>query len=119
MTPNHIVYLELPARDIAQCKRFYSSAFGWRFEDFGPSYTAFSQSGLDGGFNADANERTRRPLPVIATRDIEAMEQKVVSAGGRIIMPTFAFPGGRRFHFVDPEGNELAVMQPDTAPSQG
>ena len=92
------------------------AATGWLVVTAHSARTILSTGG---GFNADANERTRRPLPVIATRDIEAMEQKVVSAGGRIIMPTFAFPGGRRFHFVDPEGNELAVMQPDTAPSQG
>jgi len=116
MTPNHIAYLELPANDITECKRFYGSVFGWNFEDYGPSYAAFSNSGLEGGFNADTSEKTRSPLPVIATSKIEAMVDRVVQAGGKITVPIFAFPGGRRFHFADPEGNELAVMQPDAAP---
>jgi predicted enzyme related to lactoylglutathione lyase len=113
MTPTHIVYLELPASDLPACKRFYETAFGWRFEDYGPSYTAFSNSGLDGGFNADPAERPRSPLPVIATDNLDAMAELVVEAGGTIVVPAFSFPGGRRFHFADPDGNELAVMQPD------
>jgi predicted enzyme related to lactoylglutathione lyase len=115
MTPNHIVYLELPAHDLAACKSFYEAAFGWSFQDYGPSYAAFSYSGLDGGFNADPAERPAAPLAVIATPDIKAMVEVVVKAGGRITMPTFSFPGGRRFHFADPSGNELAVMQADPA----
>ncbi len=118
MNSNHIVYLELPARDLPECKRFYAAAFGWSFEDYGPSYSAFTNSGLDGGFNADAAERPNGPLAVITTADLEATAKQVVDLGGRITVQTFSFPGGRRFHFADPDGNELAVMQPEEPRSQ-
>ena len=106
-----IAYLELPANDLSTSRDFYAKLFGWTFEDYGPTYAAFSNSGLAGGFNADPAERTRAPLPVIDSRDLEATEQSIVEAGGKITMPIFSFPGGRRFHFTDPAGNELAVMQ--------
>jgi predicted enzyme related to lactoylglutathione lyase len=110
---SHITYLELPSGNIAADKRFYGSVFGWTFEDFGDEYATFHQAGLEGGFNAAAEGNSKAPLPVIQTDNIDAMERRVVHAGGRITVPTFAFPGGRRFHFTDPSGNELAVMQPD------
>lgn len=100
-------YLELPGRELAAVKTFYGAAFGWTFQDYGPSYAAFDQ-GLDGGFDADEAAPTA-PLPVLFAHDLEAMEARVEAAGGRIVKPIFAFPGGRRFHFVDPAGNELAV----------
>ena len=100
-------YLELPATDLAQIKDFYTKAFGWTFVDYGPTYAAFDQ-GLDGGFDADA-ERTKTPLPVLYAHDLEAMQAKVEAAGGAITHAIFAFPGGRRFHFRDPSGNDLAV----------
>lgn len=100
-------YLELPSNDLAATKDFYAQAFGWGFVDYGPTYAAFDQ-GLDGGFDADA-ERTKTPLPVLYAHDLEAMQQKVEAAGGVIIRPIYAFPGGRRFHFADPAGTELAV----------
>ena len=99
-------YLEMPGGDLGATKTFYADAFGWRFTDYGPSYAAFDE-GLDGGF--DANEATPKPLPVLYAHDLEAMAQKVTAAGGEIVKPIFEFPGGRRFHFRDPAGNELAV----------
>lgn len=108
-----IVYLELPSTDLAADKQFYASLFGWTFENFGPEYCAIHNAGLEGGFNAGKGDgRSKSPLAVINTDNIEAMEQRVTLAGGTITVPTFAFPGGRRFHFTDLSGNELAVMQP-------
>ena len=100
-------YLELPGGDLAAAKAFYGAAFGWRFQDYGPEYAAFTE-GLDGGFDAQA-DATRRPLPVLFAHVLEEMRARVEAAGGTIIKPIFAFPGGRRFHFRDPAGNELAV----------
>lgn len=100
-------YLELPSTGITATKTFYETAFGWVFQDYGPSYAAFDE-GLDGGFDADS-PGLKAPLPVLYAHDLEAMAQKVEAAGGRIVKPIFAFPGGRRFHFRDPSGNELAV----------
>jgi len=100
-------YLEMPARSgtLDSVKAFYSSAFAWSFTDYGPTYSAYSE-GLDGGFDADASAKL---LPVIYSDDLEATLAAVEAAGGRIVQPIFAFPGGRRFHFTDPAGNELAV----------
>ena len=103
-----IDYLELPAADLPQTKAFYAQAFGWTFQDYGPTYAAFDQ-GLDGGFDADPTERTPTPLPVLYATDLEAMLVRVEAAGGEIFKPIYAFPGGRRFHFRDPAGTELAV----------
>jgi predicted enzyme related to lactoylglutathione lyase len=113
MPNSPIVYLELPANDVAVSKSFYGTLFGWSFQDYGPDYAAFSNSGLDGGFNgaSSAEGRSKFPLAVIDTEDLEEMEKRIVAAGGRITLPIFSFPGGRRFHFTDPSGNELAVMQ--------
>ena len=99
-------YLELPAADLTAHKAFYAEAFGWRFQDYGPAYAAFSE-GLDGGFTPDA--MTAKPLPILYAHDLEAMQARVEAAGGRIVKPIYAFPGGRRFHFTDPAGPELAV----------
>lgn len=100
-------YLEMPAEDLRTVKAFYEDAFGWTFQDYGPTYAAFDQ-GLDGGFDADP-ERTPTPLPVLFAVDLEAMLARVEAAGGVVSKPPFTFPGGRRFHFRDPAGNELAV----------
>lgn len=108
-----IDYLELPAGDIGGIKDFYGRAFGWTFQDYGPTYAAFDQ-GLDGGFDADPAERTRAPLPVLYARDLEAMLERVEAAGGVILRSIYAFPGGRRFHFRDPAGTELAVWSDRT-----
>ncbi|HEY0309218.1 MAG TPA: VOC family protein [Acidobacteriaceae bacterium] len=111
MASNKIAYLELPATDVAGLTKFYGELFDWTFQDYGPEYSAFTQAGLDGGINGEAASRTKAPLAVIETTDIEALEAKIREAGGKISAPIFAYPGGRRFHFVDPAGNELAVMQ--------
>jgi len=103
-----IDYVEFPAGDLLPLKRFYEQAFGWIFTDYGPSYAAMAE-GLDGGFNADAADRAAKPLVILYAHDLEAMEAKVRAAGGAVTRPIYAFPGGRRFHFRDPSGNELAV----------
>jgi predicted enzyme related to lactoylglutathione lyase len=103
-----IDYVEMPAGDLPATKAFYASAFGWTFTDYGPEYAAMSE-GLDGGFHADAAEAVKKPLVILYAHDLEAMAAKVAAAGGTIVRPIFSFPGGRRFHFTDPSGNELAV----------
>jgi len=111
MTNKPIAYVELPSHDVVASKLFYGSLFQWSFEDFGPDYVAFNDAGLEGGFNGDPGSRTKAPLIVIQTDDLESLCEQVKSAGGTITLPIFSFPGGRRFHFTDPSGNELAVMQ--------
>ncbi|NEQ51731.1 MAG: VOC family protein [Leptolyngbya sp. SIO3F4] len=107
-----INYVELPARDIPATKAFFSQVFGWSFEDFGPEYTAFSDQGLDGGFfKADlaSSAKNGAALIVFYSNDLEATQAKIEEAGGVIVEPIFSFPGGRRFHFTEPSGNEFAV----------
>jgi predicted enzyme related to lactoylglutathione lyase len=106
-------YIELPASDIAASKAFYRQAFGWELTDFGPSYAATMTGDVDVGLQGDPAEATRAPLPVIAVDDLEAALLAVTAAGASIVRPIFAFPGGRRFQFLDPHGNELAVVQAD------
>ncbi|MET3660675.1 VOC family protein [Aquamicrobium ahrensii] len=103
-------YIEMPATGgtLDSVKAFYSTAFSWSFTDYGPSYSAFSE-GLDGGFHTDATEGSLKPLPVLYSENLEETLNAVTMAGGRIVKPIFSFPGGRRFHFSDPAGNELAV----------
>lgn len=108
-TDGKLDYLELPGGDLPATKRFYAEAFGWSFVDYGPTYAAFDE-GIDGGFQADASEGLKAPLPVIFATDLEAMLAKVQAAGAVVVKPIFAFPGGRRFHFRDPAGNALAVV---------
>lgn len=108
-------YLELPTRDLGGAKAFYASAFAWDFTDFGPTYAATVSGDTDVGFQGDLAQQTAAPLPVIEIADLEATLAAVESAGGTITVPIFAFPGGRRFHFRDPDGHELAAMQPDGA----
>lgn len=104
-----INYIELNVRDIAAMKVFYGAAFGWRFTDFGPDYCEFDDGGMKGGFNATEPPKPGGPLVILYADDLEAAEQAVKAAGGRIVRPIYAFPGGRRFHFADPENYELAV----------
>jgi predicted enzyme related to lactoylglutathione lyase len=106
-------YIELPASDIAAARAFYTRAFGWELTDFGPTYACTLTGDVDIGLQGDPAEAARAPLPVIAVDDLEAALAAVTAAGARIVRPIFAFPGGRRFQFLDPHGNELAVMQPD------
>jgi len=105
-------YLELPGGDLPAQKAFYAAAFGWRFTDYGPDYAAYDE-GLEGGFHAGG--AGARPLPVLYARDLEAVQARAMKAGAVITRPIFAFPGGRRFHFRDPAGNELAVWSPNEA----
>jgi len=106
-------YVELPVADIATAKAFYESAFGWALTDFGPTYAATLTGDTDIGLQADASEATRAPLAVIDVPDLEAALEAVTAAGGTIVRPIFAFPGGRRFQFTDPGGNELACVKGD------
>ncbi|MFB2862126.1 VOC family protein [Aeromonas sp. MdU4] len=105
-------YVEFAARDLAATKAFFQTVFGWQFVDYGPDYCAFADEGLDGGFyKADLCSNTAQggALLVFYSADIAATQSKVVSAGGSIVRPLFDFPGGRRFHFTEPSGNEFAV----------
>jgi uncharacterized protein len=104
-----IDYVEFSVRSVTGAKKFYGSVFGWSFEDYGPDYASFSDGRLSGGFQTATKVRTGGPLVVIYAADLESMEQKVTQAGGKIVRPIFSFPGGRRFHFTDPSGHELAV----------
>ena len=102
-------YIEFPATDIEATKRFYSSVFGWSFTDYGPNYTSFHDGRLAGGFTMSAKPVKGGPLVVVYARGLEEAQQRVIAAGGKIVIEIFEFPGGRRFHFSDPNGNELAV----------
>ena len=104
-----IDYVEFPAGDLPATKAFYGAAFGWTFIDYGPDYAAFEGEGTDGGFTADRQGGGEKPLVVLYAHDLEAMDARVRAAGGTIAKAIFTFPGGRRFHFRDPSGNELAV----------
>ena len=108
-----INYVELPVTEIDAARRFYETAFGWQLAAFGPSYAATTTGDVDLGLQADAAEATSAPLPVIDVDDLESWPAKIEAAGGRIVRPIFAFPGGRRLHFADPAGNELAVVEAD------
>jgi predicted enzyme related to lactoylglutathione lyase len=104
-----IDYVEFTVSDMARTKAFYAEAFGWTYTDFGPSYTEFTDGRMKGGFDASEPVRAGGPLVVLYGRDLAALAQAVEQAGGRIVKPVFEFPGGRRFHFADPGGYELAI----------
>ena len=104
-------YVELPVGDTGAARAFYEAAFGWSLTEFGPSYAATVTGDTDIGLQGDPAEATKAPLPVIDVADLEAALAAVEAAGGRIVRPIFAFPGGRRFHFLDPGGNELAAVK--------
>ena len=110
---SRISFVELPASNLASSRSFYADAFGLAFTDFGPSYACTLTGDVDLGLQADASEATSAPLAVIAVDDLEAALDAVGKAGGTITKPIFAFPGGRRFHFRDPGGNELAALKSD------
>jgi predicted enzyme related to lactoylglutathione lyase len=107
-------YVELPVADVGAAKAFYEAAFGWSLTDFGPTYAATLTGDTDIGLQGDAAEATRAPLAVIDVPDLEAALAAVKAAGAPIVRPIFAFPGGRRFHFLDPSGNELAAVTADS-----
>ena len=107
-----INYVEFPAKDIKKAKAFFTAVFAWSFEDYGPEYSAFANAGIDGGFyqsDLKVSSSNGSALIVFYSKDLEQTQSKIESAGGSIIKPVFSFPGGRRFHFEDPNGNEYAV----------
>jgi len=104
-------YVELPATDLTAAADFYEAAFGWTLARFGPTYAATTTGDTDIGLQGDAADAPKAPLPVIQVEDIAAAAAAVEAAGGDIIRPVFSFPGGRRFRFRDPGGNEVAVWQ--------
>ncbi|MEE4243203.1 MAG: VOC family protein [Desulfopila sp.] len=110
-------YIEMPSRNIELTKTFFTSAFGWSFVDYGPEYAAIENAGIDGGFfksDKAASTDHGSVLIILYSSDLEAAVEKVKSSGGKISKDIFSFPGGRRFHFSDPNGNEYAVWsEPD------
>ncbi|WP_240724826.1 VOC family protein [Onishia niordana] len=107
-----INYVEIPSRDIETTKAFFASAFGWSFVDYGPDYVAIENAGLDGGFYKSdkiASTESGSVLVVLYSSGLETTVNNVISSGGRVVQDIFDFPGGRRFHFTDPNGNEFAV----------
>ena len=109
---NKITYIEFSTTDIERTKQFYGTVFGWTFQDWGPEYIGFAEAGMDGGFSkveGHAAQASFAPLVVLYSADLKATEDAIVAAGGTIAVPTFEFPGGRRFHFSDGVGNLLGV----------
>ena len=107
-----INYVEFPAKNLIATKQFFQQAFQWSFEDYGPDYTAFTNEGISGGFFSSSLCSTTAQggaLVVLLSNDLEVSYAQVTSAGGKISEEIFSFPGGRRFHFIEPSGNELAV----------
>lgn len=106
-----INYIELPSHDLSVTKEFYRSAFGWTFTDWGDDYVSFEGAGIDGGFHSNGEVTVQKPgvLVVLYSENLEATLEVITAKGMNITMPIFSFPGGRRFQFQDPSGNELAV----------
>ena len=112
MAEARIDYVELPSLTAHELTRaFYAKAFGWTFADYGPDYSATTNGEVDVGLNGSTEDALSAPLPVVRVDDLEAAFDAVSKAGGVIARPIFSFPGGRRFHFIDPSGSELAVWQ--------
>ena len=108
---HRIDYVEFASRDPAASRRFFERVFGWRFEDYGPDYTAFDDGELQGGFcrGTPATSEAGAPLVVLYAVQLAPVQAAVEAQGGSVVKPVFAFPGGRRFQFIEPGGNELAV----------
>ena len=106
-----INYIEFPLADTDATKKFYGSVFGWEFQDWGPTYISFTGAGVEGGFNGEGGASASQPgvLVVLYGDDLEALLETIKTAGAEIVRDTYSFPGGRRFHFRDPNGSELAV----------
>ncbi len=109
MKNNHINYVEFKANDLQKTKDFYHATFDWTFTDYGPTYIAFSDSGLEGGFEKSEENIVNGALVVLYHENLEEIKELVKQAGGTITKDIFSFPGGKRFHFTDPSGNELAI----------
>lgn len=109
-THHAIDYIEIRVRDMDAAKRFYTSAFGWQFNEYGPGYSGIRRAdGEMGGLALSDDVKTGGPLVILYSSDLDATLERVRAAGGGIVKEPFSFPGGRRFHFQDPSGNELAV----------
>lgn len=106
---NHIDYIEIPAPDMQSAKSFYSESFGWTLQEFGADYCCFHSGQFGGAFSGERSVARGGPLIVIHVEDIDAVMQRVLAAGGRELVSKFAFPGGYRAHFEDPNGNELSI----------
>ncbi|MBJ6367333.1 VOC family protein [Snuella sedimenti] len=106
---NQINYIEFKGTDLEKIKTFYNLVFGWRFTDYGPNYIAFSESGVEGGFERTEDVIVNSVLVVMYHQELDAIKSKIIAAKGKVSKDIFSFPGGRRFHFLDPSGNELAV----------
>ncbi|HUQ53650.1 MAG TPA: VOC family protein [Gammaproteobacteria bacterium] len=111
MSTHHTIdYIEFTVRDLGVAKRFYAAAFGWQFNDYGPEYAGIKGgTGEVGGLHQTSDARTTGPLVILYSKDLDRTVAAVKSAGGKILREPYAFPGGRRFHFTDPSGNELGV----------
>ncbi len=109
MEDNHINYIELKANDLDKIKEFYTAAFNWSFTDYGPTYVAFENSGLLGGFEKTDDKIVNGALVILYHKDLNAIKNKIIESKGKISKDIFTFPGGKRFHFIDTAGNELAV----------
>jgi predicted enzyme related to lactoylglutathione lyase len=105
----HINYVEFKAQNLEAIKEFYTKSFNWKFTDYGPDYVAFSEAGLEGGFEKTDLEVINGTLIVLYHSNLEEAKSQIIASGGEISIDIFDFPGGRRFHFIDPAGNELAV----------
>ncbi|MBU2938761.1 VOC family protein [Lacinutrix sp. C3R15] len=112
-TNKHINYIEFKAKDLEEIKAFYTTVFGWSFTDYGATYVAFSDSGIAGGFEKTDTEIVNGVLVVLYHDNLEVIKQQIIAAKGKISVDTFSFPGGKRFQFLDPSGNELAVWSYD------
>jgi predicted enzyme related to lactoylglutathione lyase len=109
---NQINYVEFPAASIeahAAAKKFYGDVFGWSYQSWGDDYSDTKDSGVGSGINASSDHKISKPLVVLFAKDLEAVRARAIKAGGKISRDIFAFPGGRRFQYVDPAGNELGV----------
>jgi predicted enzyme related to lactoylglutathione lyase len=104
-----IDYVEFNVSDVARSKRFYGEAFGWSFKDYSPDYCEFADGRLTGGFARGEARGSGGPLVILYANDLRDVQRRIEAAGGAIVKPVYDFPGGRRFHFADPDGYELAV----------
>lgn len=109
MKDSQINYVEFKAKDLDKIKEFYTTSFHWAFTDYGPTYTAFSNSGLEGGFEKTDSDIVNGVLIVLYHENLDQIKNRIIEAGGKISKDIFSFPGGHRFHFLDPSENELAI----------
>jgi len=119
---NQIDYIEFQAADVAATKRFFEQLFGWKFTDYGPDYSSFEDGRIAGGFSrSDKTSKLNSGgvLVVFYHPRLEEVRQRVIDLDGNITKEIFSFPGGRRFHFTEPSGNECAIWSEDVAPGSG